>query len=337
MSDVIGAHGHLFLGSRLKRLAEQMQADVVRVSQRAGLPIQPGQYPLLCTLLENGPQTIGALAQAMGLSQPAITRSVGRLLKAGLISLDRSERDGRSRIVRLTSAGERAMLRSREVVMPYVEAAVRQVTEGVSGPFLDQIAAIEAAMLDKDLATRAAALAAEALIPATDADVPAIVALMNRAYRSTDTPSGWHTESGYITGDRTTEKILRADLAEKPGASFLTWRDQRGGALKGCVWLEPLGKDCWYLGSLTIDPERQNLGLGQALLAAAEHWLRERAARRIRISVVNIRHVLIAWYARRGYRETGETSPFPYGDDRFGIPQRDDLCFTILEKDLTAA
>ncbi|CAM5698632.1 hypothetical protein SALBM217S_06382 [Streptomyces griseoloalbus] len=29
------------------------------------------------------------------------------------------------------------------------------------------------------------------------------------------------------------------------------------------------------------------------------------------------------------------TTPFPYGDERFGIPQRDDLEFELLVKELT--
>jgi hypothetical protein len=49
---------------------------------------------------------------------------------------------------------------------------------------------------------------------------------------------------------------------------------------------------------------------------------------------VNVRETLIAWYRRRGYRETGETEPFPYGDDRFGTPLRNDLHFVVLAKDL---
>ena len=45
---------------------------------------------------------------------------------------------------------------------------------------------------------------------------------------------------------------------------------------------------------------------------------------------------LIAWYGRRGYSDTGETAPFPYGDPRFGAPKRDDLYFIVLEKTLAA-
>ena len=190
-------------------------------------------------------------------------------------------------------------------------------------------------MAERPLSERAALIAASELVPAEDADVPSIVALMNRAYRGSGTSSGWSTEAGYITGDRTTERLLRADLAAKPAASLLTWRDQRDGSLKGCVWLEPIGDGAWYLGSLAVDPQRQKGGLGHALLSSAEQRIRERGGKRVRMTVVNVREVLIAWYLRRGYHNTGETEPFPYGDDRFGVPQRDDLSFVVLEKDLT--
>ena len=55
------------------------------------------------------------------------------------------------------------------------------------------------------------------------------------------------------------------------------------------------------------------------------------------MTVIDIRDTLLAWYERRGYRRTGETRPFPYGDERFGQPLRDDLCFLALEKDLAPA
>jgi hypothetical protein len=52
------------------------------------------------------------------------------------------------------------------------------------------------------------------------------------------------------------------------------------------------------------------------------------------MDVVNVRDALIAWYLRRGDHKTGETEPFPCGDDRFGAPLRDDLSFLVLEKKL---
>jgi ribosomal protein S18 acetylase RimI-like enzyme len=168
--------------------------------------------------------------------------------------------------------------------------------------------------------------------PVADGDVPAIVRLMNRAYRGADNAFGWTTEETYLAGNRTTEEFLRADIEGRPSASLLKWQDAEMETITGCVWLEPITDDTWYLGSLAVDPGRQNGGLGRTMLAAAEGWARDRGARRIRMTVINVRDALIAWYLRRGYSTTGATEPFPYGDDRFGKPLRDDLCFVVLEK-----
>ncbi len=179
----------------------------------------------------------------------------------------------------------------------------------------------------------ASSMAAPRLEPATDADIPAIVALMNRAYRDTSEAS-WTTEADYISGARTNETMLRDDIAGDPDATMLVWRRPAGGPLLGCVWLQPEKEGVWYLGSLSVDPGEQNRGLGRSLLAAAEAWAQEHGARRIKMTVINVRDALLAWYARRGYAPTGETEPFPYGDERFGIPRRDDLHFVVLQKPL---
>ena len=174
-------------------------------------------------------------------------------------------------------------------------------------------------------------------VPITDDDIPAVAALMNRAYRGAGGTRGWAVETDYISGERTTAEVLRADLAENPAASILKWVDGPAEFFGGCVWLEPLGDGAWYLGSFAIEPGRQASGLGRVLLAAAEDWVRAHGGRRIRLTVINLCEALIAWYLRRGYQKTGETEPFPYGDDRFGAPLRDDLCFVVLAKDLTTA
>jgi hypothetical protein len=57
--------------------------------------------------------------------------------------------------------------------------------------------------------------------------------------------------------------------------------------------------------------------------------------REMHMTVISVREELIAWYERRGYRRTGRTTPFPYGDERFGLPQRDDLEFELLIKPLS--
>jgi len=159
---------------------------------------------------------------------------------------------------------------------------------------------------------------------ATDADLDAIAALVNSAYRGESSRAGWTTEADYLEGQRTDPERLRHELAGTPGAVLLTLRDD-DGALLGSVWLEPRGAEVWYLGMFTIRPDLQARGLGRVLLEAAERFAMSRGARRMRITVIQLRAPLIAWYERRGFSATGESVPFPYGDERNGIPLRNDL------------
>jgi GNAT superfamily N-acetyltransferase len=172
------------------------------------------------------------------------------------------------------------------------------------------------------------------LEPALEADYPAIIDLANLAYRGAGPSASWTVETGIVEGHRLNESLLREDLAARPGAHLLLYRDAIDGPLLGSVLLDP-GKDgVWYLGLLTVRPDLQKRQLGRALLAAAERFAKQRGARRIRLTALNVRDILIAWYERRGYALTGETQPFPYGDDRFGRPLRDDLHFVVLKKDI---
>lgn len=92
-----------------------------------------------------------------------------------------------------------------------------------------------------------------------------------------------------------------------------------------------------YFGMFAVRPDTQGGGVGGELLAEAERYAREEyGATRLEMTVISQRSELIAWYERRGYRRTGETRAFPYGDERFGIPRRDDLHFVVLAKPLVS-
>ena len=102
-----------------------------------------------------------------------------------------------------------------------------------------------------------------------------------------------------------------------------------------CVHLERTGEDC-YLGMLTVRPVMQRAGLGRQLLEAAERWAMEQwSSRSMHMTVIVQRLELIAWYQRHGYCRTGERKPFPYGDERFGLPRQADLAFEVLWKPLS--
>jgi ribosomal protein S18 acetylase RimI-like enzyme len=170
-----------------------------------------------------------------------------------------------------------------------------------------------------------------------EADYADVVALANLAYRGTGKENGapdasWNVERGLVEGPRLTEASLQEELVKHP--ELLVWRDEPGGPLVGTVWMRNKGEGIWYLGLLTVRPDVQDRKLGRMLLAAAEAYAKERGGRLITMTVLSGRDVLMAWYERRGYRKTGETQPYPYGDGRIGRPLRDDLHFVVMQKEI---
>src|SRR3979411_1546422 len=75
--------GFLCLGSRLKRIGEQLQADTQRLLDGLDVPVQSSQYPLLAALDRLGPLAVGELSPSLGTTQPGVTRSVSHLADLG--------------------------------------------------------------------------------------------------------------------------------------------------------------------------------------------------------------------------------------------------------------
>ena len=196
-------------------------------------------------------------------------------------------------------------------------------------------------MTSADFAPAAAAASASASVKtpaiafrdATAADIDAIVLLVTSAYRGEASRAGWTTEADLLDGNRIDPDVLRGDI-ERPRSRVLL--ASQGGELVACAHVA-IEDGAGYFGMFAVRPVLQGGGVGKAVLAEAERVARvDWGLPVLRMTVIDVREDLIAWYERRGYRRTGIKKPFPAVDPRFGIPKRDDLRFEVLEKPLHA-
>ena len=132
-------------------------------------------------------------------------------------------------------------------------------------------------------------------------------------------------------GDQSRQRRLEAALIEFGAAGFKSATTRRI-AERAKTTLPPLN---YYFGSKEeLFRECVRLSV-DANIAECERIVRDVwRLPAMRMTVIDVRDELIAFYQRRGYRRTGITKPFPYGDVRFGEPKRDDLRFEVLEKAL---
>ncbi|PZO78615.1 MAG: GNAT family N-acetyltransferase [Sphingomonas hengshuiensis] len=167
---------------------------------------------------------------------------------------------------------------------------------------------------------------------ATAADIAALHALVESAFRGDSARGGWTHEADLLGGQRTDPAAL-AEAIGDPRKAILIAEEQ--GRATGCVQVGRVTAGLSTLGLLAVRPIRQAGGLGRGLVAAAEAHARDvHGSRRMEMTVIAARGELIAWYERQGYRATGETRPFPMDDPRFGLPRVDTLAFVVLERDI---
>jgi ribosomal protein S18 acetylase RimI-like enzyme len=163
------------------------------------------------------------------------------------------------------------------------------------------------------------------------ADVKAIVALVQSAYRGESSRAGWTTEADFLDGQRTDpEEVAELIVAPDNCVVLCVHADE----LLASAHVQKQGEATWF-GMFAVRPRMQRRGIGSALLAEAERLaVEEWRCGTMQMSVITLRTELIAWYERRGYRRTGIFRPFPYGQERYGRPRRDDLRLEVLRKPL---
>lgn len=295
MADVIAAMGPAFLGSRLKRLAEQFQAGAARVIERTGMPVQPAHMPLIAAL-QGGPMAVGALAQAVGTSQPGVTRSTRQLADLGLVRSERAA-DRRERRVALTEAGEALVGRCRKIIWPPVERVVEAMCEQLDGPVIAQLASLEAQLADRSLDARVAAILRDEIAICDFAD---------------DLAPDFHRinaewiESMFVM-EETDRRVLehpRETIIDRGGA-ILFARSPTLGVLGTCA-LRKTGKGAFELTKMGVVPEARGLRAGEMLLHAALDRAEALGARKLYLLTSSKCATAIHLYEKHGFRHDAQ-------------------------------
>lgn len=163
-------------------------------------------------------------------------------------------------------------------------------------------------------------------------DAEQVRQLVESAFRASDSRPEW-------TADMDLHLSFTLDLADivahikKPQGAVLIATDPAGNWVAS-VNVNMRTAELARISMLAVVAEHQRGGMGRRVLEYAEGYCRTRwGAQKAGLNALATRKRLIEWYKRRGYRETGETTPFPY-DLVEGVEVSDELYFVEMEKGL---
>ena len=140
-------------GSRLRRLLERMDREVLTVYRAAGEKFEPRWYAVFAALRDHGPLTVGALSRRLGISHAAVSQIRAALEAADLIRGAADPRDGRRQVLSLTGRGRETASRLAPL-WAAIAAAVGDLLAEHAPTLPADLDALEHAVEDRGLAVR---------------------------------------------------------------------------------------------------------------------------------------------------------------------------------------
>lgn len=157
-NDFIRAKAHAALGTRFRRLSEQLERQVEALYAAHKTDFQPRWYPVVTALVEHGALSVGELAAMIGMTHAAISQIRGELKRAGMVRVAADPHDRRRQILQLSAKGKREAERLAPLWATVAQVSRELVTRDAPG-LLQALDRFEDAIRTNPIPARVHALA----------------------------------------------------------------------------------------------------------------------------------------------------------------------------------
>lgn len=297
--------GPAALGSRLRRLSEQMTTQAAAVYALYHVPFEPRWFPVFYTVASQPDLHVGEIAERIGHTHAAVSQVLKELAKHDLVSVQRGEADQRRSIVTLTPTGASLWPALQQQATDVCQATEELLTETRHNLWL-AIGEMEYALSRRSLASRVKTI--------RDQRIAGQVRILDYA-----------PEHQPIFKSLNTEWIERYFRLEAADLKALDHPDeyilQRGGhillaeyngQLVGTCALIKMSDDTYELAKMAVSPTAQGLGIGLRLGEAAVARARALGAARLYLESNTKLGPALNLYHKLGFHKTisGPASPY---------------------------
>lgn len=119
--------GKIALGSRVRSLGDRIGAEAAEIYRVYGTNLHPKWFPVFYVLSKTEKSTVTAIASHIGHSHPSVSKIVGEMSSAGLVSEKTDSKDRRSTLIGLSRKG-RSVARLMEDQYADVTSAIEEMS-----------------------------------------------------------------------------------------------------------------------------------------------------------------------------------------------------------------
>jgi DNA-binding MarR family transcriptional regulator len=303
--DFYARTGKMALGSRLRRLSEQMTEEAAALYNLYQVDLQPKWFPVFYSLsAAGGEMTITDIAREIGHTHPSVSQIVREMAARGYVTERRGTADGRKNFVILSPAGQELW----EKIQPQIDDVTAAIEKAMKETHHDLWKAIgewellleQKSLFDRVREERKTRESSEVVIVEFDSRYQSAFRQLNEE---------WITK--YFRMEETDHKAL-----DHP----IEYIIDRGGYILMALYLnEPVGTcalirmddGAFELAKMAVAPAAQGLGIGYLLGKACIEKARAKGAWRVYLESNTMLKPAINLYHKLGFRKTSGL-PSPY-------------------------
>ncbi|MEM9834079.1 MAG: helix-turn-helix domain-containing GNAT family N-acetyltransferase [Bacteroidota bacterium] len=296
--DVFSELGLLSLGSRLKRLSDQLMYQVSDIYRHRQINFEPSWLPIFSLLQDGKPRAVTDISQTLGLAHPSVIQITDAMIKKGVAFSQKDPADSRRRLIQLTEAGQ-GMLTELTVVWDDIRRAVDRVMQEANCNLLQDTEAVERVLahqnlfhrVEKQHQRRSKKASGIQIIPYEDA-------VHRQAFKDLNVAwvKRWFTmeSADYEVLDYPQENIVNLG-----GAILMAKLD---GEMVGTCALIKVDDDLFELSKMAVAEKARGSGVGWQLGQATLNQARELGASQVKLYSNDILQPALQLYEKLGFQ-----------------------------------
>jgi N-acetylglutamate synthase-like GNAT family acetyltransferase/DNA-binding MarR family transcriptional regulator len=295
----------LALGSRLKRLSDGLMKEMELVYKNAKIKFDPFLFPIYKIIADETTTTTSFITEKIKLSQPAVTQSINKLYKDGLIIQEVDKLDKRKKIIKLSVKGQQTL----EKITPLwniIDQTIKEITNIHSTSLIDQIDALDL-LVEENTISKSIIHKYQHYLNEQIEIVP-----FKKIYAShfKDLNIEW-LEKYFVVEPHDSELLenCQKNIIDKGGFIFFA---SINNEIVGCYAFIKINEAVYELGKMAVSPKFQGRKIGQKLLNHSINFAKDHQWRKIILYSNTKLENAIHLYKKFGFIEVSLEKNTPY-------------------------